>query len=248
MSPTAVTRIVHSCHLIEIGGRTFLTDPWFSERAGYHPGEPVAITPDKLPALDGVLISHHHYDHCDLAAFAAYRDHDVPMLVAGPVEARARKAGFGNVTALAPWQHADIGGVRITAAPAKHAVYEVTYVLSEGQRNVYFAGDTMLIPELRQLPDRVGHIDLALLPVNGLRIRAQFNKQVVMDATEAAELTAALEPGLAIPHHYAFTSGPLGDRLLTKSSKDPQPFADTCARLAPATTVRIVEPGTRVTL
>ena len=248
MAQTAVTRIVHSCHLIEIGGRTFLTDPWFSERAGYHPGEPLAATPDELPALDGVLISHHHYDHCDLAAFAAYRDHDVPMLVAAPVEAQARKAGFGNVTALAPWQHAEIGGVRITAAPAKHGVYEVTFVLSDGQHNVYFAGDTMLIPELRQLPDRVGHVDLALLPVNGLRIRPQFNKQVVMDATEAAELTAVLAPDLAIPHHYAFTSGQLGDRLLTKSDKDPRPFAAACARLAPGTDVRIVEPGTRVAL
>jgi hypothetical protein len=28
-SATAVTRVNHSCHLIEIGGRTILTDPWF---------------------------------------------------------------------------------------------------------------------------------------------------------------------------------------------------------------------------
>jgi len=27
MTSTAVTRITHSCHLIEIGGRTFLIDP-----------------------------------------------------------------------------------------------------------------------------------------------------------------------------------------------------------------------------
>jgi L-ascorbate metabolism protein UlaG (beta-lactamase superfamily) len=26
MSATAVTRVTHSCHLIEVGGRTFLTD------------------------------------------------------------------------------------------------------------------------------------------------------------------------------------------------------------------------------
>jgi L-ascorbate metabolism protein UlaG (beta-lactamase superfamily) len=31
---TAVTRITHSCHLIEIGGGTFLADPWFSTRPG----------------------------------------------------------------------------------------------------------------------------------------------------------------------------------------------------------------------
>jgi len=92
MSSTAVTRITHSCHLIEIGGRTFLTDPWFSHRPGYHPGESAALGVAGLPALDGVLISHHHYDHCDLKAFGAYRDRSVPMLVAAPVAARARRS------------------------------------------------------------------------------------------------------------------------------------------------------------
>jgi len=32
MPKTAVTRITHSCHLIETGGRTFLTDPWPGRR------------------------------------------------------------------------------------------------------------------------------------------------------------------------------------------------------------------------
>ena len=76
MPDTAVTRITHSCHLIEIGGRTFLTDPWFSTKPGYYQGEPIAIDIADLPTLDAVLISHAHYDHCDLKAFAAYRNRD----------------------------------------------------------------------------------------------------------------------------------------------------------------------------
>ena len=28
-----ITRVTHSCHLIQIGGLTVLTDPWFSQRA-----------------------------------------------------------------------------------------------------------------------------------------------------------------------------------------------------------------------
>ncbi len=43
MAQVAVTRVTHSCHLIEIGGRRFLTDPWFSTRPGYYQGEPIAI-------------------------------------------------------------------------------------------------------------------------------------------------------------------------------------------------------------
>ena len=97
-------------------------------------------------------------------------------------------------------------------------------MISGGGRSVYFAGDTLLIPELRTLTDRYGPLDVALLPVNGLQIRMAGNKQVVMNAEEAAELTAALRPRLAVPQHYAFTSGTVGDMLFLKSDKDPRPL------------------------
>ena len=243
-----ITRITHSCHLIKIGDQTVLTDPWFSERAFYHPGEPIALQPSGLPHLDAVVISHHHYDHCDLEALARYPDKGVPMLVAAPVVPLARKAGFTDVRALEPWQAARAGDLTITAAPGKHAVYEVTFVIAGGGRSVYFAGDTMLVPELRDLPDRFGALDVALLPVNGLRIRPQLNKQVVMNAQEAAELTAALRPRLAVPHHYAFTSGPLGDRLMTKGDREPAHFVEAARRLAPSIPVQVVGPGEPLTV
>jgi L-ascorbate metabolism protein UlaG (beta-lactamase superfamily) len=246
--PLTITRITHSCHLIQIGGMTVLTDPWFSERAFYHPGEPIAMGVAELPALDAVLISHHHYDHCDLAAFAAYRDKDVPMLVAAPVAARARAAGFTNIRALEPWQAQPVKNLTITATPGKHAVYEITFVISGGGRAIYFAGDTMLIPELRTLPDRFPRFDVALLPVNGLQIRPQLNKQVVMNAEQAAELTAALRPHLAVPHHYAFTGGWLGDRLITKSDREPQHFVDAASRIAPGSATRVLRPGEPLTM
>ena len=248
MSKTAVTRITHSCHLIEIGGRTFLTDPWFSTRPGYYQGEPIAIGIPDLPKLDGVLISHEHYDHCDLETFASYRDQSVPLFVAETVVEAARKHNFTNVTALAPWQQVETGGVTITATPAKHGVYEVTFVLRAGSDAIYFAGDTMLIPELGQIPQRLGRISLALLPTNGLHIRPAGNMQVVMNAREAAELTAILKPELAIPHHYAFTSGFLGDRLITRSDKNPWHYQDAVRDVTPETSVRIIEPGTRIEL
>ena len=154
--PLVITRVTHSCHLIQIGGLTVLTDPWFSQRALYHPGEPIAFQPEQLPHLDAVVISHEHYDHCDLEAFRRYPDKDVPLLVAGPVVEKARKAGFTTVRALEPWQSARVGDLTIAAAPGKHGVYEVTYVISGGGRSVYFAGDTLLMPELRTLTDRYG--------------------------------------------------------------------------------------------
>jgi L-ascorbate metabolism protein UlaG (beta-lactamase superfamily) len=53
------------------------------------------------------------------------------------------------------------------------------------------------IPELDQVVERFPMVDFALLPVNGLRIRPAFNRQVVMSAEEAAELCGVLRPRLA---------------------------------------------------
>jgi L-ascorbate metabolism protein UlaG (beta-lactamase superfamily) len=61
--------------------------------------------------------------------------------------------------------------LRLTAAPGEHAVYEITFVISRGNRSVYFAADNMLIPEVRTLPGRLPRFDAALLPINGQQTR-----------------------------------------------------------------------------
>ena len=92
--------------------------------------------------LAGVLISHGHYDHFDLAAFAAYPDKSVPMLVERGLADAARRHGFTSVTELAPWESAAIGPVRVTATPAEHKVPEITFVLDADTTRVFFGADT----------------------------------------------------------------------------------------------------------
>ena len=243
MTELNLTRICHSCVLIEIGGAMVLTDPWFSEKPTYHPGEPIACAPEQLPPLAGVFISHGHYDHCDLAALAAYPDKTVPFAVKRGLAAKVRAAGFENVTELDPWETAQLGPVTVTAAPAKHLVPEITAVMQGGDRTVFFGADTLHIPELAEVASRFPKIDLALLPINGLRIRPLLNRKIVMDAREAGDLAATLHPAFAVPIHYAFTGGPLADRLLLKHDRRPQPFLAAVAELAPQTDARVLAPG-----
>ena len=51
-----------------------------------------------------------------------------------------------------------------------------------------------------------------------------------------------------MPHHYAFTGGPLGDLLVTRSDKEPQHFVEAAKRLAPSVPVRVIEPGELLTV
>jgi L-ascorbate metabolism protein UlaG (beta-lactamase superfamily) len=243
MSELTVTRICHSCVVIDIDGTCVLTDPWFSEKPTYHPGERVACDPPSLPSLSGVFVSHGHYDHCDLAAFGGYPDKQVPFVVMRGLAGKVRGAGFRNVVELEPWQTARLGPVTITATPARHKVPEITAVLQGAGRTVFFGADTMRIPELDEVATRFRSIDLALLPINGLRLRPLFNKQVVMDAEEAAMLAAMLHALVAVPIHYAFTGGPVGDRLLVKHDGRPDRFVGAVADLAPNTQTRVLDPG-----
>lgn len=238
-------RVVHASVLLDFGGARILTDPWFSQRRGYLHGEPSAYAnPAELPALSGVVISHGHYDHCDLGAFAAYPDKDVPFAVVHGLADRVRAAGFRRVVELDPWQHTHLGPVRVTAAPARHGVPEVTFVLQADGQSVFFGADTLRIAELDEVGQRFPELDLALLPINGLRIRPALNRQVVMDAVEAAELTSVLRPRLAVPIHYAFTAGPIRDRLILKLDRDrPDHYQQAANDAAPDTSVHILAPG-----
>jgi len=248
-TPLRVTRIGHACQLIEIAGTRILTDPWFTQTATYYPGEPVASTVAALGSIDAVVVSHEHYDHCDLDALIAERfDLGTPLVGPGTVAAIACSKGFRDVRVIEAWDAATVGDVTVTATPGQHGVHEVTFVIQGGGCTVFFGGDSLRVPELDTIPDRFGHVDLAILPTNGLCVRPMNLRQVVMDAEEAAGLTAVLKPTLAVPHHYAFHSGWLGDRMITKADRDPRHYADAVARIAPEVDVRLVLPGTSLTV
>jgi len=122
-----------------------------------------------------------------------------------------------------------------------------TYIFQAGGRTVYFDGDTLLIPELAEVARRFPRIGLALLPINGLRIRPLLGRKIVMGPEDAAELCGLLRPRVAVPIHYSFTRGPLNDRVLLGYAGSPAAvcarFATAGATAAPGTTVRVLPPG-----
>jgi L-ascorbate metabolism protein UlaG (beta-lactamase superfamily) len=238
-----VTRVVHSCVLLDYGNEKVLTDPWFSERPGYYHGEPLAMSVAELPDLSAVLVSHAHYDHYDMGAFASYRDKSVQFIVKKGIGGLARAAGFARVKELDPWESVEVGNLRVTATPAKHGVPENTYVIEGKGTTVFFGGDTLLIPELEEVAKRFPHIDVAFLPVNGLILRPLLYRKVVMDDVDAARLCGILKPTLAVPIHYAFTAGNLRDHVLLKYTGTAAGFKRAVTKYSPGTQVKILDTG-----
>ena len=232
----SVTRVAHASVLLDFDGEEVLTDPWFTDTEEYHHGEPLGYSLGGLPRLTAVVATHEHYDHFDIDAFAAYADKAVPFFV--------RQAGFTNVQELEPWQSGHAGSLTVTAAPGKHGVLEVTYVIEGKGNTVYFGGDTELIPPLEtELPKRFPVIDLALLSVNGLHAGGA---QVVMTDQEAAKLAGELHAAVAVPIHYKFRGGIIADTFVLSYHGTAEGFLEAAKTLAPHTEVRILPPGQRL--
>ena len=126
----ALTFIGHSTFLIQTPACNVITDPVYAERAGpwgllgpRRVRQP-AVAFDDLPRIDVVLLSHNHYDHCDLRALRALARRFDPVVVAPLGNARLiRNAAFTRIQELDWWQEsAATSAISVTATPAHHGV------------------------------------------------------------------------------------------------------------------------------
>lgn len=241
-----LTRIGHATVLLQSGDTAILADPWFTTTRSFNQGEELAFGISGLPRLTAVINSHGHYDHYDVEALAAYPDLSVPMIVRKDTGADAREAGFTDVRELDWWDTVDVGGVHITATPAKHGVDENTYVLEIGGFVVFFGADSLNIPEFQQVHEKFPEVDLAILSVNGLTL--VHEGQVVMNPEDAAKVAGLLSAKVAVPMHYRYHGSWLRETFLYDHTGTPEAFVAAAAKEAPNTTTCVLEPGAPLTL
>jgi L-ascorbate metabolism protein UlaG (beta-lactamase superfamily) len=214
----AVTFIGHATFLIQAGGRAILIDPVFSMRAGPFgtlgprrvrmPG--VAL--GDLPRIDLVLVSHNHYDHFDKPTLRHLaRDH-APAFVTPPGNGAAlRRLGARDISELDWWESADVRGTRVTVTPAQHFSARTPldrnralwggFVLGVGSQQFYHAGDTAYMSVFRDIRQRFGAVDVAMLPIGAYEPR-WFMKAVHMNPDEAVQAHIDLEARLSIASHF----------------------------------------------
>ena len=212
--------------IIRFGAMTVLTDPNFlhrGQRAYLGRGlvakrltEP-ALSVDQLPPVDAVLLSHLHGDHWDRRAQRGL-DHDLPVITTPHAARRLQWRGFSRALGLRTWgSHTLIAGdtrLTVTAMPGRHAPLAVRRLLppvmgsmlefgpisGPSELRVYISGDTLLIQELREIPERYPVIDAAVLHLGGTRLPGGL--MVTMDALQGADLLELVDPGVAVPIHF----------------------------------------------
>ena len=217
-SAAIVTFIGHATFLIQTAAGNILTDPMFSERASPLPmigprrvRQP-ALRGNSLPPISTVLLSHNHYDHCDLQTLRGLARRFDPMVVT-PLgnAALVRSAGIRRVEELDWWQEAKAPAWPITLTPAHHFSARGPFdrnralwggfSLTVDHTRIYFAGDSAYSPLFAAVRHRIGPIDLALLPIGAYEPR-WFMKAVHMNPAEAVQAHLDLGAPESIGMHF----------------------------------------------
>jgi L-ascorbate metabolism protein UlaG (beta-lactamase superfamily) len=211
--------------VLRLGAFTLLTDPNFlhrGQRAYLGRGlwsrrrtEP-ALQPADLPPLHAVGLSHLHGDHFDRVARHRL-DKELPILTTRHAARRLGKWGFRSAHGMATWETVQLEEgterLRITSAPGQHAPGPLQRVLPEVMGTVlehdagdggppfrlYISGDTLFRPWLREVVERTGPLDAAVLHLGGTRI---LGVTVTMDGEQGVKLVDLLSPRLTVPVHY----------------------------------------------
>lgn len=212
--------------LIRYGDLTLLTDPNFlhqGQRAYLGYGltakrltEP-ALTPEQLPELDLILLSHLHGDHWDRQAQRGL-DRQLPIITTPHASKRLQLRGFTRATGLRTWGSTEVikgdTRLRVTSMPGRHApgllrrvlppvmgsLLEFGSATQPVELRMYLTGDTLFVDDLREIPVRYPVIDAAVLHLGGTTLPGGL--MVTMDAVQGADLLELVKPRLAIPVHY----------------------------------------------
>ena len=121
-------------------------------------------------------------------------------IVLGPADIQSKITKLDNhieLRVVVPGQTIDLGFVKLGIVPAynlnkqfhEKEEHWVGYIIKINGSLIYHAGDTDLIPEMKNMKN----ISIALLPVGG---------HFTMDWKEAVQAASLIYPTLAIPMHY----------------------------------------------
>jgi L-ascorbate metabolism protein UlaG (beta-lactamase superfamily) len=232
-----ITMIGHSTILIETNGQKILTDPYFGTwgNIAYARCNPPAKSRQELMDIDGVMISHDHWDHVDGRYLRMIGETTIvaPRMTSWLI----KLLGGQNVVGMTAWESKKIGEITITAVPAIHLTATIGFVLESEDRRIYFAGDTFYQDFMKEV-GRKYELDVALIPVTTYRI------PMTMGENGAVKAVQALKPSVVIPIHLGISPR----SPILRTNQTPEGFAQRLQRNRVVTKVVQLQEGESYTL
>lgn len=217
-SELRVTFVNHATVLLQTAGLNLLTDPVWSYRVspfslvGPERHRDPGLRLQDLPPIHGILISHNHYDHLDVATLRqlAAMHHPTVFCPLG-VAKMLRRVGFGEIYELdwsqsRPWKHLRMHCVRAQHFSARwpwdrNRTLWCGWVVETPHSNLYFAGDTGFGDFFSAIGERFAPIRLALLPI-GAYEPEWFMGPVHMTPEDAIRVREMVHAEVAVGIHF----------------------------------------------
>jgi N-acyl-phosphatidylethanolamine-hydrolysing phospholipase D len=242
-----VTWLGHVSVLLQVAGLNVLMDPTLADfagpmgKVGAARRVPPPLTPEQLPRIDVVLISHNHYDHlCDATLRRLLAAGQTPeFIVPLGLKAWFSKRGIANVTELDWWQTFDLPHrLRVHFTPSQHWSRRTPWDTNASRWGGYclewlrptqtpwrflFPGDTGYSNDFKTIRQRIGAMDFVALPI-GAYLPRDFMKPMHVNPEDAVQLMLDLDAKQAMGVHW-------GTFMLTQEAFD-QPPKDLAAALA----------------
>ncbi len=214
-----VTWIGHSTLLIQMEGLTILCDPVWASRVG--PMNLVgsqrwtkpAIRIEELPKLDGVILSHNHYDHFDIDAVKKIARRNPAVLVFAPLGLKEalHELGVQSVVELDWWQSGRLRHLTIHCESAQHfsgrtpfdrnVTLWASFALIGKERKFYFGGDSGYWYGFRDIGEKFGGFDVAALPIGAYEPQS-FMRPVHLSPEDAVQAYIDLKARRFVPIHW----------------------------------------------
>ncbi len=212
----AVCWFGHSSLVIKVDGLTFLVDPVFGERAStFSFAGPKRfnyqqhMTVDLLPMVDVVLLSHDHYDHLDHETVLQLKDKRfiTPLGVGAHLEHWGIPAA--SITEKDWWESIQLGTLKLTLAPSRHfsgrgmtnrfSTLWGSWVFEGRSKKIYFGADSGYSPTFKEVGERFGPFDLALLECGAYNERWS---NIHMMPEETAQAAVDVQANVLMPIHW----------------------------------------------
>lgn len=223
------TWLGHASFLVSGGGIHLLIDPIFSATCSPLPGlgftrhasPPCAIT--DLPPIAAVLLTHTHYDHCDLATLRRLGP-AVPLVVPDGHRRWFLQRGFAHATELGWWQSTRITtDIVVTATPARHFTARTPWDRNRGHwcgwhlagagGSLWHSGDSGYGPHFQEIGQRFGPVDFGMIGIGAYQPR-WFMQPLHLNPADAVEAFLETRCVRAVGMHWGtfkLSDEPLGE-------------------------------------
>ena len=179
----SATWLGHSSMLIEIEGKRYVTDPmfsnWSSPMAHIGPKRfyPPPAKVEDLPKLDGIIISHNHYDHLDYGTIMELAKTDVKFFVSMGIMETLVEWGVDSSRIIEKtwWESYTDGNIELINTPSRHfsgrKVFDKdktqwsSWVIKGEKHRIFFGGDGGPSKVFQEIGDKYGPFDLAFLEI-----------------------------------------------------------------------------------